>query len=121
MSLGRELLSARNKSYVVCNNPNSLSFIIGDTDIDLLGSHLPTSPPMTPVRNVGLMSVATEMTVACEMHLNLFAIKLILTCINCDLTADQVEGSVQGAVDSMQHSSSISTVFLITLYRFFNF
>jgi hypothetical protein len=49
------------------------------------------------------------MTVACEIPLNLFAIKLILTFINSNLTADQVEGYVHGAVDFLQPSSSILT------------
>ena len=49
------------------------------------------------------------MTVACEIHLNLFAIKLLLTFINSNLTGDQVAGPVQGAVDFLQHSSPILT------------
>jgi len=101
-SLGKELLSTRNKFYLsplVCINPKPLSFIIGNTDIDFLSPHLPTSPPIAPV-NVGLVSVGTEMTVACEIPLNLY-IKLILTFTN--ISVDQVEGPVQGAVDFLQH------------------
>ena len=48
------------------------------------------------------------MTVASEIPLNLFAIKLILTFIILNLTADQV-GSVQGEVNFLQHSSSVLT------------
>ena len=55
------------------------------------------------------MSVGTEMTVACEITFKPSTMKLILTSINSNLTADQVEGSVQGAVDFLQHSSSILT------------
>ncbi|KIK05004.1 hypothetical protein K443DRAFT_675474, partial [Laccaria amethystina LaAM-08-1] len=54
---------------------------------DFLSSHLPTSPPIVPVLNVGLVSVGAKMTVA----------------------FDQVEGSVQGAVDFLQHPSPILT------------
>ena len=72
-----------------------------------MSSHLPTSPPIAPVLNVGLVSVGTEMTAACEIPLNLFAIKLILTFINSNLTVDQVEGPVEGAVDILQHPSPI--------------
>ena len=53
--------------------------------------------------------VDTEMTDACKMSLNLFAIKLILTFINCCNSVDEVEGPVQGAVDILQHPSSILT------------
>ena len=60
---------------------------------------MPTSPA----------SVDTKMTVACEIPSNLFAIKLIFTFINSNLTADMVEGPVQGAVDFLQHSSSVLT------------
>ena len=83
-SLGKESLSAHNRFYLspmVCINSNPLSFIIGNTDIDFLNPHLPTSPPIAPVLNVGLVSVGTEMTVACEIPLNL-SIKLILTLIS---------------------------------------
>ena len=80
-----------------------------NTDIDFLGSHLPSSPPIAPVLNVGLLSVGTEMTVACEIPLNLFAIKVILNIINCNLTGDKIEGQVEGAVNFLQHSSPILT------------
>ena len=111
-SLGKVWLGACNKFYVsplVCINPKPLSFIIGNTDIDFPNSHLPTSPAITPVLDVGLVLVSSKMAIACEIPLNLFAIKLTLTFINSDLTADEVEGSVQGAVDFLQHSSSILT------------
>ena len=104
-SPGKEWLSTHNKFYLsplVCINPKPLPFITGNTDI---GSHLPTSPPMTPVLNVSL--VGTEMTVACEIPLNVFAINLMLTFINSNLTADQVEGLVEGAINFLQHPSSI--------------
>ena len=128
-SLGKEWLNARNKFYIsplVCINPKPPSFIIGNIDIDFSSSHQPTSPPISPVLNVGLVSVGTKMTVASEILLNLYAIKLIFTFINSDLTADQVEASVQGAVDFLPYSSSIlsgscflhiSRLFLITLCR----
>ena len=48
-----------------------------------------------------------QMTVACEIPLNQFAIKLILTFINSNLTVDQVEGPVEGAVNFLQHPSYI--------------
>jgi len=48
------------------------------------------------------------MTVACEIPLDLFAVNLILTFINSNPTADQVEDTVQGAVD-LQHPSPILT------------
>ena len=106
-SLGKEWLSAHNKLYpspLVCINSKPLSFITGNTDI---GSHLPTSPSIAPVLNVSL--VGTEMTVACEIPLNLFAIKLILTFINPNFTAGQVEGPAGGAVNFLQHPSRILT------------
>ena len=112
MSLGKEWLSAHNKFYVpplVCINPKPLSFIIGNTDIDYLSPHLPISSPISPVLNVGLVSVDTEMTDACEIPLNQFAIKLILTCVDSNIPVDQVEGPVQGAVDFLQHPFAILT------------
>ena len=105
-------MSTRNKLYLsplVCINLKHLSFIVGNTDIDFLSSHLPSSPPIASVLNAGLVSAGIEMTVACKIPLNLFVIKLILTIVNSNLTADQIEGSVPGAVDVFQHSSSIST------------
>ena len=105
-------MSACNKCYLsplVCINLKLLSFIIGNNDIDVLSSHLPTSSPIAPVLNVGQVLVGTEMTITCEISLNLFAIQLTSTFINSNLTADQVEGSVRGAVDLLQHSSSILT------------
>ena len=105
-------MSTRKKLYLsplVCMNFECLSFIIGNSDIDFLSSQLPSSLPIASVLNAGLVSAGTEMTVACKIPLNLFVIKLILTIVNSNLTADQVEGSVQGAVDVSQHSSSILT------------
>ena len=67
---------------LVCINPKPLSFSISNTDIDAPSSHLPASPPIAPDLNVGLVSAGPEMTVACEIPLNLFAIKLILIFIN---------------------------------------
>ena len=111
-SLGKEWLSVCNKFYLfplVCINPKPLSFIIGNTDIDFLGTHLPTPPPIAPGLNVDVVSVGTEMTVACEIPLNLPAIKLMLTFIDSNLTVDQVEGPVKGAVDFLQHPSPTLT------------
>ena len=73
--------------------PNLHSSLV-TTEIDFLSSHLPTSPPIVPVLNVGLVSVGTEMTAACEIPLNLFAIKWMLTFINSNLTVDQIEGEL---------------------------
>ena len=101
-------MSICNKLYLpplVCIILRLLSFIIGDSDVDFLSSHLPTSPPIAPVLNVGLVSVGTEMTVACEISLNLSAIKLTLTFIDSDLTVGQVEGPVE----SLQQPSTILT------------
>ena len=50
--------------------------------------------------------MGTEMTVACEIPLNLFAIKLTLAFIN---SVDHVEGPVQGDVDFLHHPFSILT------------
>ena len=110
--MGVEWLSPCIEFYLlplVCNNPNPLSFMIGNTDIDAPSSHLPTSPPISPVLNVGLMSARTEMTAACEIPLNLFAIKLILMFIHSNFTVNLVEGPVEGAADILQHSSPILT------------
>ena len=93
----------------VCFNPKPLSFIISDTDIDAPSSHLPASPLIAPVLNVGLVSVGPEMAVACEKPLNLFAMKLMLTFINSNLTVNQAEGPVEEAVDILPHSSPILT------------
>ena len=106
-SLGKEWLTAHNRFYLsplVCINSKPLSFITGNTNI---GTHLPTSPPIAPVMNVSL--VGSEMTVACEIPLNLFAIKLIFTFINPNLTADQIEGPAGAAVNFLQHPSPILT------------
>ena len=78
--LGKETLSAQSRFYLsplVCVNLRALPFIIGNTDIDLLSSHLPTYTPITSVLNVPLDSVAAGMNVACEIPLNLFAIMLM--------------------------------------------
>jgi len=72
-SLEKECLNTCNKFYLlplVCINHRLLLFIIGDPDIDFLSSHLPTSPPIALVLNVGM---DTKTTFACEI-LNLFAI-----------------------------------------------
>ena len=111
-SLPKEWLSAHNKFYLsplVCISPKPLSFIVVNADIDSLSSHLPTSPPIAPVLNVGLVSAGIEMMVASEIPLNLFPMKLILTFINSNLTVDQFEGPVQGAIDFLQHPSPILT------------
>ncbi|KIJ99791.1 hypothetical protein K443DRAFT_80490, partial [Laccaria amethystina LaAM-08-1] len=55
------------------------------TTTDFLSSHLPTSPPIAPVLNLGLVSVDTETTFA----------------------LDQVGGPVEGAVDFLEQPSSI--------------
>ena len=80
-----------------------------NTDIDFLSTHLPTPPPIAPGLNVDVVSVATEMTVACEIPLNLPAIKLTLTFLDSNLTVDQIEGPVKGAVDFLQHPSPTLT------------
>ena len=106
-------MSAHNKFYLfplVCFNPKlPLSFVVGNTDIDFLSSHLPTSPPIAPVLNMGPVSGGTEMTVACEIPFYLYEIKLILTFINYNLTVDQVELPVERAVNFLQHPSCILT------------
>ena len=110
MSLGMEWLTARNKFYLsplVCIHPIPLSFIVSDTDIDILSTYLPTSPPIAPVLNV--VSAGTGMTAACEISLNLIAINVILSFINSYLTGDQIEGPVQGAANFLQHPSPILT------------
>ena len=110
MSLGVEWLTACNKFYLsslVCIHPKPLSFIVSNTDIDIPSTYLPTSPPIGPDLNV--VSAGTEMTVACEISLNLFAINVILNFINCYLTVDGIEGPVQGVVDSLQCPSPILT------------
>ena len=110
--MGVEWLSPCVEFYLlllVCINPKPLSCIIGNTDIDAPSSHVPTSPPIAPVLNVGLVSTGTEMTAACEIPLNLFAIKLILIFIHSNLTVNPVGGPMEGAVDILQHSSPILT------------
>ena len=87
--LGKERLSAQSRFYLsplVCVNLRPLSFIIGNTDIDFLSSHLPTSAPIASVLNVGLDSVGAGMSVACEIALNLFSVKLMLTLIDSNLS-----------------------------------
>ena len=123
MSLGVEYLTTCNKLYlspVVCVHTKRLSFTVGNTDIDILSSYLPTSPSIASDLNVGLVSADTEMTVACGISLNLFAINLVLTFINSYLTVDQIEGPVQGAVDSLQHPSPTSTgLCLLQIFIFY--
>ena len=53
-----------------------------------------------------MVPVGTEVTSACEIPLSLFAIKLILTFINFNLSDDQVE---EGPDDFLQHTSPILT------------
>ena len=111
-SLKKEWSSAHKKFYLsplVCISPKPLSFIVGNANIDPLSSHLPTSPPIASVLNVGLLSAGTEITVASEISLNLFPMNLILTFINSNLTVDQVEDPVQGVVNFLQHPSPILT------------
>ena len=110
MSLGVEWLTAHNKFYLsslVCIHPKPLSCIVSNTDIDILSTYLPTSPPIAPVLNI--VSAGTEMTVACEISLNLFVINVILNFINSYLTVDQIEGPMQGAANFLQHPSPILT------------
>ena len=85
-----------------------LLLTIDTTDIDALSSHLPTLPAIAPVLNVDPVSADTEMT-ACEIPLWQFAIKLILIFINLNLTVNQVECCVEGAIDILQCSSPILT------------
>ena len=110
MSLGVERLTARNKFYLsslVRIHPKPLSFIVSNTDIDIPSTYLPTSPPIGPDLNV--VSAGTEMTVACEISLNFFAINVILTFIDSYLTVDQIEGPVHGAPNFLQNPSPILT------------
>ena len=75
MSMGVEWLSAWNKFYLlllVCINPKHVSFIIDNINVDAMTSHLPASPQLAPVLNVGLVSAGPEMSVACEIPLNRF-------------------------------------------------
>ena len=110
MSLGMECLTACNKLYlspVACIHPKPQPFI--NTDIDILSSYLPTSPPIAPVLNVGLVSADTEMTVTCRISSNLFAINLILTFVNSYLAVDGIEGPEKKAIDSLQCPSPVLT------------
>ena len=113
-SLGKERVSTCNMFCLpplVCINLRLLSFVMSDSDIDFLSSHLCNSPPITPIPKVGLVSgrTETETTVACEIPLNLFAMELTLSFIDSNPTVDQVEGLVQGAVDFLEQPSSILT------------
>jgi hypothetical protein len=94
---------------LVCIHPKPLLFITNDSDIGLLNSHPPTpiSPLFASVMDAGLMSVDTEMTVACKIQP--VCIKLTLSLINSDLAVDQAEGPLQEAVDCLQHSAPILT------------
>ena len=122
MSMGVGSLRPWVKFYLlplVCINPKPLSFIIGNTDIDAPSSRLPTSPPIAPGLNVGPVSADTEMT-ACEIPLWQFAMELILIFINSNLTVNQVEGCVEGAIDILQCSSSILTAsYLLQVFIFY--
>ena len=55
------------------------------------------------------------MNVACEIPLNLFSIMLMLTIINFNLTVDQIEGPVQGAVDTSSHIITGSSLLQISI------
>ena len=119
--LGKERLSTQSRFYVsplVCVNLRPLSLIIGNTDIDFLSSCLPTSTLIAPVLNVGLDSVGVGMNVACEIHLNMFSIMLMLTFINSNLTVGQVEGPVQGAVDTSSPILTGSSLLQISIFYF---
>ena len=99
----RERLSAHSKlllSPLVCIHPKPLLFIINDSDIGLLSSYPSTSPLIASVTDAGLMSVDTEMTVACEIQPA--CIKLTLSLINSDLAVDQAKGPLQKAVPYLQ-------------------
>ena len=120
-SPGKESLSAQSRFYLsplVCVNLRPLSLIIGNTDIDFPSSHLPTAAPIASVLNVGLDSVSVGMTVACEIPLNLFAIKLILTFIDSNITDGEVEGPVQGAVEISSHTFTGSSLLQISIFYF---
>ena len=122
ISQGMECLTACHNFYlspVVCMHPNPLSFIISNTDIDILSSYLPASPPIAPVLNEGLVSAGTEMTVTCEISFNLFAINLILMFINSYLTVDQMEVPMQGVVDFWQHPSFWTDSCLLQISTFY--
>ena len=58
------------------------------------------------------------MNVACEIHLNLFAIMLMLTFINSNLTVGQVEGPVQGAADTSSPILPGSCLLQISIFYF---
>ena len=58
------------------------------------------------------------MNVACEIPLNLFAIMLILTSINSNLTVGQVEGPVQGAADISFPIFTGSSLLQISIFNF---
>jgi hypothetical protein len=76
---------------------------------------------MAPVL-VDLGSVGMEMMVTCEIHFNLFAIKLTLNFINSNLlTVDQVEGPMQGAVDFVEQPSPILTGSCLLQISIFSF
>ena len=67
-----------------------------------------------------MVPVDTEMTAACEILLSLFAIKLILTFINFNLSVDQDEGLVRGADNFLHHTSHILTgLYLLQISIFF--
>ena len=118
-SPGKESLSAQSRLYLsplVCVNLRPLSLIIGNTDIDFPSSHLPTAAPIASVLNVGLDSVSAARTVAREIPLNLFSIMLMLTFINSNLTVGQVEGPVQGAVNTSSPIFPGSSLLQISIF-----
>ena len=119
--LGKERWSAQSRFYLsplVCVNLRPLSFIIGNTDVDFLSSHLLTSAPITSTLNAGLDSVGVGMSVACEIPLNLFSIMLMLTFIDSNLTVGQVEGPVQGVVDISSDIFTGSSLLQIAILYF---
>ena len=116
-----ERLSAQSRFYpspLVCFNFKPLSFIIGNTAIDFLSSHLPTSASIASALSVGLDPVGAGMNVASEIPLNLFSMVLMLTFIDSNLTVGQVEGSVQGAVDLSSHIFAGSSLLQIPIFYF---
>ena len=65
-----------------------------------------------------MVSVGMEMAVACEIPLSLFAIMLMLTFINSNITVDQVAGPVQGAVDISSPILTGSCLLQISIFYF---
>ena len=111
-------MSAHSKlllSPLVCIHPKPLLFIINDPDIGLPSSYPSTSPLIASVTDAELMSVDTEMTVACEIQPA--CIKLTLSLINSDLAVDQAEGPLQ-PVNYLQQSAPGSSSLQVYLFSF---